>query len=189
MSENRKVLLQAALEVFRENGYERTTVRGIADRAGIPLSTLYAHIESKEKLFLELVQPVIDRPLATMREITESDMTTLEKLRAAIVRAAAPYDEYFPELFMYFNDFYPALDRVEPGPRQEYEQHWLTIITDGIEEGVIRSDIDPLLVMYGTLGMIAWMHKWYSGHEGHTATQIGEQYADMVIDGLTTRAR
>jgi AcrR family transcriptional regulator len=184
VNQTRESLKRAALEVFRENGYERTTVRAIAERAGITLSTLYTHIESKENLFRELVQPVIDRPLTTMREIAASALPTVDKLRAAIVAAAAPHDEYFPELFMYFNDFYPALDRIDPKPRLEYESLWVQIIAAGIEEGVFRKDVEPELVMYQLLGMIAWMHKWYVAGKGRTATEIGEQFASIVLDGL-----
>jgi TetR/AcrR family transcriptional regulator, cholesterol catabolism regulator len=183
-TETRASIRQAALEVFRENGYQSTTVRAIADRAGITLSTLYTHIESKEKLFRELVQPVIDRPLAAMHEVSASPLPPIEKLRAAIVAAAAPYDEFFPELFMYFNDFYPALDRLDPEPRLEYESLWVQIITDGIEAGVFRDQVKPELIMLQLLGMIAWMHKWYVAGEGLTATEIGEQFASVVLDGL-----
>jgi hypothetical protein len=119
-----------------------------------------------------------------MRAIVDSDRSTVEKLRAAIIAAAAPYDEYFPELFMYFNDFYPALDRVDPAPRLEYEELWIGLVRLGIDEGVIRSDVDPRLMMYGMLGMIAWMHKWYSAGDGASATEIGAQFADVLLQGL-----
>jgi TetR/AcrR family transcriptional regulator, cholesterol catabolism regulator len=183
-TETRAAIKQAALDVFRENGYERTTVRGIAERAGVTLSTLYTHIGSKEKLFLELVQPVIERPTAAMQEIATSSLSPAEKLRASIVAAASTYDEYFPELFMYFNDFYPALDRLDPSWRFEYESMWLDIITAGIEQGLFRAGLDPGLVRYQMLGMIAWMHKWYTEQGSHTAIEIGEQFADVALKGL-----
>ena len=44
----REDVAEAALAVFLAKGYDRATVREIADRAGLQVSSLYAHIGSKE---------------------------------------------------------------------------------------------------------------------------------------------
>jgi len=49
------ILRTAGLELFDANGYYRTGVREVADRAGCTLPTLYYHYGSKENLFRELV--------------------------------------------------------------------------------------------------------------------------------------
>ena len=48
-------VVEAAIAVFREKGYERATVREIAYRAGLGTSTLYFHVKSKEELYLAAV--------------------------------------------------------------------------------------------------------------------------------------
>jgi AcrR family transcriptional regulator len=185
VSDTRDSLIRAALDVFRENGYERTTVRAIADRAGVPLSTLYTHIESKEQLFLDLVAPVIDRAGERMDELTRSDVPPKEKLRLAIVAAAAAFDDNYPELFIYLADFYPALERADPASRRRYEQQWVDLLQLGIDSGDLRSDLDPKLLSYGILGMIHWMHQWYRPGGRATATEIGEQFAAVIVAGLS----
>jgi AcrR family transcriptional regulator len=178
-------IIRTALDVFRENGYERTTVRAIADRAGVPVSTLYTHIGSKEELFLGLVASVIERAGERMDEIARSDAPPRQKLRAAIVGAAAAFDDNYPELFVYLADFYPVLERSDPAARRRYEEQWLALLTLGVESGELRADLDPKLALFGILGMVNWMHQWYRPGGRHTAREIGEQYAAAILDGLT----
>src|SRR4051794_6534614 len=103
----RDAILEAALEVFRENGYERTSVRAIAERADISISSLYAHITSKEELFLELVAPVHEQALADMESIAGSQDPIREKLRRAIVRGASAFDDTYDQVVLYLRDFFP----------------------------------------------------------------------------------
>lgn len=48
--QTRAVILEAALELFRERGYDNTTMRAIADRAGVALGNAYYYFHSKEHL-------------------------------------------------------------------------------------------------------------------------------------------
>ena len=48
--ETRDVILKTALEMFLERGYEETTMRAIAERAGVALGNAYYYFRSKEHL-------------------------------------------------------------------------------------------------------------------------------------------
>jgi len=54
----RQSILQAAYELFLEKGYAATSMRAIAERAGLALGGIYNHFENKEAIFSELI---IDR--------------------------------------------------------------------------------------------------------------------------------
>jgi AcrR family transcriptional regulator len=51
----RQAVLQAAYELFLENGYAATSVRQIADKAGLALGGIYNHFPNKEAIFGELI--------------------------------------------------------------------------------------------------------------------------------------
>jgi AcrR family transcriptional regulator len=55
----RQAILAAAWEVFRENGFERTTMLEVSNRLGGSKSTLYGYFQSKEQLFAAAVEEVI----------------------------------------------------------------------------------------------------------------------------------
>jgi AcrR family transcriptional regulator len=54
--ERRAEVLQAALEVFGEVGFERATLQDVAERAGVTKGALYHYFDSKDQLFLELMR-------------------------------------------------------------------------------------------------------------------------------------
>jgi AcrR family transcriptional regulator len=52
-------ILEAALDLFSEHGFERTTLQQIADQLGLTKAALYYHFRSKDDLLEALVMPVI----------------------------------------------------------------------------------------------------------------------------------
>jgi AcrR family transcriptional regulator len=188
MAEVPEYVLDAAREVFRSTGYERATVREIAAAAGIGVSSLYSHIGSKEELFLSIVMPEIDAVSAEVALIASSDLEPREKLRSAIVTATTAFDKNYPELFIYLRDFFPTLESSDPQRAWRYEQSWYQLIEDGARRGIFRNDLDPKILTKGILGMVSWLYRWYRQGGQYSASEIGEQLADMVIGGLLAPA-
>ena len=103
---SKEAILEAALEVFRERGYEGTTIPAIADRAGIAQGTLYNYFPSKEKLlfacaraggtpgaiFTGLREEVGRRSLPELLEDAAVGVASFYDLRlpAVLMRAARP---------------------------------------------------------------------------------------------------
>ncbi|MFC4811849.1 TetR/AcrR family transcriptional regulator [Paenibacillus sp. GCM10023250] len=54
-----KSIKQAALALFAESGYEGVSLSEIAKSVGIKTPSIYAHFESKEQLFLELLEDAV----------------------------------------------------------------------------------------------------------------------------------
>ena len=65
-------LLQLAAEMIAERGLKATTVRDIADAAGILSGSLYHHFSSKEEMVDELLRGFLDWVFARYREIVDS---------------------------------------------------------------------------------------------------------------------
>ncbi|GAA3240509.1 TetR/AcrR family transcriptional regulator [Pseudonocardia petroleophila] len=60
----RAALLAAARALFAERGYDGTTVRGVADRAGVNQALLFRYFGNKEALFAEAVSEQALAPLS-----------------------------------------------------------------------------------------------------------------------------
>jgi AcrR family transcriptional regulator len=54
--ENRLEIIDAAIRLFSQNGYEKTTIESIADLLHVAKSTIYLYFESKEELFAECIE-------------------------------------------------------------------------------------------------------------------------------------
>ncbi|UQZ88914.1 TetR/AcrR family transcriptional regulator [Deltaproteobacteria bacterium Smac51] len=66
---------EAALKRFGEQGFHGTSLSQIAADVGIKPPSIYAHFESKEELFLSLVEPTIEKELAYAREFFKTPLT------------------------------------------------------------------------------------------------------------------
>jgi AcrR family transcriptional regulator len=58
MKDTRERILETALDLFIEQGYEKTSLREIAERIGVTKPALYYHFSSKEKILETLVEPI-----------------------------------------------------------------------------------------------------------------------------------
>lgn len=83
----RQRLVQAALALVEESGYETASVQAIADRAGLSAGALYRHFASKAELFVEVFRTSSARNVAAIDEAAASG-SCVERLEAAIVTHA-----------------------------------------------------------------------------------------------------
>jgi AcrR family transcriptional regulator len=65
--DTRERILQAAAELFTEQGYDATSLREIADRLGFTKAALYYHFQSKDEILRALLEPAD----AMVRELVE----------------------------------------------------------------------------------------------------------------------
>lgn len=75
----------AALSLFLNAGYDGTSLSDIAKAVGIKTPSIYAHFESKDRLFLQLFADVIDEDLAKFKSLMHErrDVPPVEQLRGA----------------------------------------------------------------------------------------------------------
>jgi AcrR family transcriptional regulator len=61
MTDTRERILEVALDLFASDGYEKVSLREIAERVGVTKPALYYYFANKEELFLTLVEPILTR--------------------------------------------------------------------------------------------------------------------------------
>ena len=86
--EKRPLILQAATEVFAEQGFAAVTVAEIADRAGIGKGTVYEYFSSKDELLFAVFEWMNERIFARFQELSAEVGTTRERLQRMLAIAA-----------------------------------------------------------------------------------------------------
>jgi len=81
---SRAVILGAALDLFQEKGYEATTMRAIADRAGVSLGGSYHYFPSKEHLVLEFYRHTHELHAAAIAPLLAREKDLAVRLRGTI---------------------------------------------------------------------------------------------------------
>lgn len=79
----RELILEAARDVIREQGYAATTMRTVADAAGVQLSLVHYHFGGKRQLLTALLEHENERLLARQRDLYAGDEPLAEQWRRA----------------------------------------------------------------------------------------------------------
>lgn len=91
----RAALLDAARELIRERGYERTTLQAVAERAGMTSGAIYGNFRNRDALFVALGEAF----WAPVKPKIRPDSTFAEKMRALAEAYIAAIPERRPAVF------------------------------------------------------------------------------------------
>ncbi|MBM3225205.1 MAG: hypothetical protein FJZ47_15585 [Candidatus Tectomicrobia bacterium] len=70
-------------------------------------------------------------------------------------------------------------------PPSNYQRLWATLLQQGIDAGVLRSDLDVKVTGYAILGMCNWVYRWYNPEGKLSAEDIAAIFTTLVLDGLS----
>ncbi|MCW0211923.1 MAG: TetR/AcrR family transcriptional regulator [Pseudonocardia sp.] len=181
-------ILERTAEIFAEKGYERTTVRDIAESLGMLSGSLYYYIKTKEDLLFALIEAFHvrgrDGIAAVEREVTGDPVATL---RAVVAKHVELNADHLVQTTVFQNEFrHLTGERREDiaRTRREHEKRVEQLIREGQEAGALRTDLDARLCALSILGMLNATHTWYQPGRGVSPAELGALQATLVIDGL-----
>jgi AcrR family transcriptional regulator len=95
--QTKTLILATALEMFRERGYDETTMRAIAQKAGVSLGNAYYYFSSKEYLIQAIYQRIHDDHLALAEPALEKHDTLKARLLTVMrlkIEILKPYHQF-----------------------------------------------------------------------------------------------
>lgn len=188
-SGRRAELLALACTLFAERGFRATTVRDIAEEAGILSGSLYHHFDSKESMIDELLRGFQDELFGRYREIVARNLGPRETLEAVIVASFESIHKHHDEVAIYQNEAqylaqFPRFSYLEDR-NVEFHRLWTSILADGVRSGDFRSDLD-VEVAYRFIRDTVWVAvRWYSPGGSLTAEDVAEQYLRILLHGIS----
>jgi AcrR family transcriptional regulator len=186
----RDELLELAATMFAERGMRATTVRDIADRAGILSGSLYHHFASKEEMVDEVLHDFLEWLFARYQRIIDTEPDPLQRLRGLFMASFDAIEDRHAQVVIYQDE----AKRLLTQPRFAYledlnkkqRQMWVEVLQQGIKEGCFRPDLDVDLV-YRFIRDTTWVSvRWYQPGGPMTAKQVGQQYLSIVLGGITS---
>lgn len=185
----RDELLGLAATMFAERGLRATTVRDIADSAGILSGSLYHHFSSKEEMVDEVLRGFLDWLFERYQQIVETESNPLERLKGLFMSSFEAIETRHAEVVIYQDEAkrLSSQERFAYVDERNREQRkmWVDVLNQGIEEGYFRPDVDVDLV-YRFIRDTTWVSvRWYQPGGPLTAQQVGQQYLSIVLGGIT----
>lgn len=185
----RQRILRAAAKAFRQQGYTSSSLREIADSAGMQAGSLYYHFGSKE----ELAECVMDMGLAGARAAAEQALSAAGEDADPLTRIGAAFSGHLGYL-VEEADFAVAtlrmLHQTPDGVRTRHmrKQRALGRFYGELFEaaraaGQIRPQFDLSALRMLLLGALNWTPEWYSD-AGLSPEQLAAQLTDMMGRGV-----
>ena len=180
-------LLEVAVAVFNERGYDATSMDELATRLGVTKSAIYHHVPSK----VELLRLALDRALDELFAVTEEPGATtgpaIERLEHVVRGSVRVLTEELPfvTLLLRVRGNSPvelaALQR-----RREFDRIVTDLVRGAEDEGDVRPDVDPSVTSRLLFGTVNSLTEWYRPGGDLSADDLADAVVTITFSGLRT---
>ena len=178
-------VVDVAVQVFLERGYDRASMGDIARAAGLGKSSLYHHVAGKEELLDLALRRALDALFAALAEPDTSTGPAVARLRTMIRRTVEIMCEQLPEVALLFRvRGNTETERWALERRRELDRIMTSLILEAISTGDVRDDLDPGLVTRLVFGMSNSVVEWYRSGGSVRPQRIVEHITAIVFEGL-----
>jgi len=188
----RSEMYRTIAQLFRDRGFDATSVSDIARALGLTKAGLYHHFDSKEALLFEIMMfgldKVRDEVILPVRAIGDPE----ERLRQLITRHARITTRGHGAV-AHLQDEIRAL----PPPARKQVEHRMRVYFD-LVRGTLDElhaagrlcDVDRTVATFSLIGMILWLPRWFRQDGRLTQEHVAENIANLALGGLVPpRAR
>jgi len=183
-----EAVLQVAVEVFNERGYDGASMEDLSKRLGIAKSGIYHHVAGKE----ELLRMALDRALDGLweaadraRALEAPAIVRLEQLvrdAVGVLAARLPYVTLLLRVRGNTDTERVALER-----RRAFDALVASLVEEAERDGDIRADIDPKLTARLLFGTVNSLVEWYRPNQGSSPESLADAVCAIAFDGLRVR--
>jgi AcrR family transcriptional regulator len=185
-------ILDAAAQVFYENGYAGTRLADIAAAADLRAASLYYHFESREDLVIELMRLAWERTYEFVCRSVEqlparsSHLDRLAVAMSAHLVSALEKGTHTAAVIEIMGQVPEGVRRQSLVDQRKYIAYWRAILQGAASTREIRSDLDLFAMLMMILGALNWTADWYDPRDKPSPQDIAAELAAVVIDGLAT---
>lgn len=181
---SRDALVAAAAKLFREKGYERTTVRDLAEAVGMQSGSLFYHFSSKSEILYEVMRRGIDDLSSAVRlELAscENPRDELIVMTRTHLRTLLSNTQASLASLLYEWRSLPEEQRNQVVDlRDSYESLCREVMQRAMDQGVVKQG-DPKLLVRLWLGAINWTSQWFKGDGDLGIDNLAEEVVDMML--------
>jgi AcrR family transcriptional regulator len=180
-------LLDGAVALFNERGYEATSMDELAARLGVTKSAIYHHVPSK----VELLRLALDRALDALFAVTqETGATTgpaidrLEYVVRGSVRVLAAELPFVTLLLRLRGN--TEIERTALQRRREFDRIVTGLVRAAEHEGDVRTDVDPAVISRLLFGAVNSLAEWYRPGGDLSPDNLADAVVTVTFSGLRT---
>jgi AcrR family transcriptional regulator len=185
---SRADVIAAAGRLFADRGYHGTSMRDLGRELGMLGSSLYAHVDSKQDLLVEVVEQgarLFQESASNALAVEGSAMDRLRALIAGHVQVVLANQDVV-------RTFLNEARMLDEGHRSRviaardgYEQAFRDVVAHGVGEGSFRADVDPKMSSIYVLSVLNALERWYRPNGDLDREGLTRSLTAFVESGLT----
>jgi AcrR family transcriptional regulator len=183
-------ILDAAVDLFAEQGYDGTSVAEVITRAGVAKGGFYHHFASKEDLLYEVYGDLISRQLGAMDDILARQDRPAATLRALIVDLVTSTAASTKQALVFWREMHKlSAQRAEQYRRQRRRYHEAVrrLIREAQASGEFAATAPPDTITFTIFGVVNELPTWYRPTGRKRPAQLAGEIADFVLAALEAR--
>lgn len=181
-------IIQCALKIFAEKGFQDATISEISKAAGVSDATVYEYFNTKEELLFTIPEEITEEPVRDMEKIIPFLRGTECKLRAIVQGYMTLYEknpEYTALAMLQLKTNRNFLKTKSYEKIQSIARMLLDCIVEGVDNGSFKKDIDPYLVRSMILGTIEHLCiRWQLIGAPSNLIEHVDPLVDIILEGI-----
>lgn len=187
--DSRRLILDTAARLFRDEGYAAISLRDIAGECGMKAGSLYYHFASKDAIVAEVLRigvrktfDHVQQALATL----PAGADAAQRLRTAVrahLQAMLELHDYTSANVRIFGQVPVAVREAHLGLRDEYEQFWAGLLERCAHDGALDPARNLRLARFFLIGAMNASLDWFQGDQAPIET-VADELATIFLHGL-----
>ncbi len=176
-------LLQVSAHLFRNKGYERTTVRDLAGAVGIQSGSIFHHFKSKDEILRSVMEETIVYNTALIRAALDEANTVRERvlalIRCELQSIMGGSGEAMAVLVYEWRSLSGEAQASVLALRDVYEQLWLEVLGEAKAAGYIKGDV--FVTRRFLTGALSWTTTWFRAEGSMSLNELADQALMMAL--------
>jgi TetR/AcrR family transcriptional regulator len=184
LGSKRKALIREAAQAFSRRGSHGTTLDDVAQRLGVTKTALYRYVQNKNDLLFACHQEAMAIARTSMDRGEAEGRTGIDKIRIGMAGYLAEMIGTMGVPVMILEDNALVGEQAVHivALRDAFEQRLRRLVEEGMRDGSIIQ-LNPKLAVFGLLGAIHWVTKWYSAEGRWSAEETATALVELSIRG------
>ena len=188
MSNRRQEIINAAIDLFYEYGYQKASLRDLSRKVGLTQAAIYYHFRNKEEILYTIIEKSSNDLYFTLKSCLSGKKDAVEELRDAILQHILSIKHgrkgakiIIEDKRFLSGDLNKLVKEKEKAIFYLYKNHLVELqrmkrIKDG----------DLTVATFGILGTINWLYHWYHPEKNLSLEQLAERIISILFFGLLT---
>jgi AcrR family transcriptional regulator len=176
-------LVRVSARLFREKGFDGTTVRDIADAVGMRSGSPFYHFKSKQEILAAVMEEGLVAGLGVTESIVNSGLAPREKfhtlVRSHLETVLGEGHDFIPVLLYEWRSLSPDLQARITGLKDRYDQLWQQVVDELKQAGLIHADTKVARLLL--LGALNYSMRWYKPGKGLSIDALAEQTVEFFL--------